>query len=153
MNVQPGVQTEIAELTQNIVIEFGQRLIPVGLVEGQSSRCQLILMLAIEIKCAECALLQFAVVLLVHFVGTQIEARLLLVQHKDHALVTHAPGRERWQVLGQHLTLGDLAIGYVGTEQEQRQRERDQVRFDIFVVITFITYINQCRHSGAAEFV
>lgn len=125
MNEQPRVQTEIAQLTQNIVIEFGQRLIPVGLIESQSSRCQLILMLAIEIKCTECALLQFAVVLRVHFVGTQIEARLLLVQHKDHALITYASGRKRWQVLGQHLTLGDLAIGYVGTEQEQGQRKRE----------------------------
>lgn len=105
------------------MIEIGQRLIPIGLIEGQSSRSQLILMLAIEFKCAERALLQFGVVLLVNFVGTQIQARLLLVQHKDHTLVAHAPGRKRWQVLGQHLTLGDLAIGYVGTGREEKQSE------------------------------
>lgn len=120
---QPRVQSEFAELTQNIVIEFGQRLVPVGLIEGQSSRCQLILMLAIELKCVEWALLQFGVVLLVNFVCTQIQARLLLVQHKDHTLIPHAPGRKRWQVLGQHLTLGDLAIGYVGTGREEKQSE------------------------------
>lgn len=108
------------KLTQHIVIELRQRLIPIGLIEGQSSRCQLILMLAIEVECAEGALLQVAVVLGVHFVATQIQTRLLLVQHENHTLIAHALGRKGGQVLGEHFTLSHLAIGYVGTGGQRK---------------------------------
>lgn len=98
------------------MVELRQGLIPVGLEEGQSSWRQLLLVLAIEVQCAEVALLEIGVVLLRQLIGAEIQTGLLLIEYKDHALVAHTPWRKRWQVLCQHLTLLNLSIGYVGTK-------------------------------------
>jgi len=82
------------------VVELRQRLIPVGLIEGQASGRELLLVLAIEVQGAEGALLQVAVVASGQLIGAEIQTRLLLVEHKDHALVAQAAWRERWQILG-----------------------------------------------------
>lgn len=84
------------QLTQHFVIELCQGLVPVGLVKGKTSWCQLILMLAIKVQRAKATFLQIIVILHIQHVFAQIQTRHLLVKHKYHALISHTFWWKRW---------------------------------------------------------